>query len=199
MRETELFVISEQVLVEVVGRIRAEHWKLVLPPLFDRPGADKPLPLRAYVLRHAVDDARVPQLLAGETIDPDRSGVELLGPDPHATVARLADVACAAARDVDEHQIVHSDLGDVPARDFLRHLTITRSFVAHDIAMHLGSRACPLTEELSRAMWERTEPAAAHWRKLGIFREPLAPVPADVSWRDRFLMSAGRDPHALDH
>ena len=37
-------------------------------------------------------------------------------------------------------------------------------------------------------------PVAA--RSIGIFRDPL-PMPDDVSWRDRFLLSAGRDPHPL--
>ena len=46
-------------------------------------------------------------------------------------------------------------------------------------------------------MWEGTIPAAEMWRSYGIYREPLEPVPDDVSWRDRYLMAAGRDPHPL--
>jgi hypothetical protein len=46
-------------------------------------------------------------------------------------------------------------------------------------------------------MWEGTAPRAEAWRSIGIFREPIEPVPVDVSWRDRFLMMAGRDPHPL--
>ena len=70
-----------------------------------------------------------------------------------------------------------------------------RSFLAHDVAMALGSRACPLPEEQARALFERMEPDAGRWRARGVFREPL-PLPAGhVSWRDRFLLLAGRDPH----
>lgn len=169
-REAELFVMAEQVLVEVIGRIRPGDGATVLPPLF--PGHDGPAPIREAVARHARDDAAL-------------AGVEV-GDDPAADVPRLADAACAAAPTVTD-------------RDELLRLTMARSFLAHDIAMHLGSRACPLTEELARGLWEATQPEADSWRTQGVFAEPLTPVPADVSWRDRFLMSAGRDPHALDH
>ena len=93
--------------------------------------------------------------------------------------------------------MVHADGRDLGVRDYLAELTITRSFLAHEIAMHLGSRACPLTEELARGLCEVTGPAAARWRAAGFFREPM-PLPADVSWRDRFLLTAGRDPHPLE-
>lgn len=70
-----------------------------------------------------------------------------------------------------------------------------RAFLAHDVAMALGSRACPLPEALARALLERMEPDADRWREAGVFRERL-PLPAGhVSWRDRFLLLAGRDPH----
>ena len=32
IREAELFVMSEQVLIEVVGRIKGAAWEIVLPP-----------------------------------------------------------------------------------------------------------------------------------------------------------------------
>jgi hypothetical protein len=49
IREAELFVMAEQVLVEVVGRIRGERWDIVLPPLLDRPGTDRPAAMRIAV------------------------------------------------------------------------------------------------------------------------------------------------------
>jgi hypothetical protein len=40
-----------------------------------------------------------------------------------------------------------------------------------------------------------TAPEAERWRSYGVFRAPL-PLPAGhVSWRDQFLLMAGRDPH----
>jgi hypothetical protein len=219
IREAELFVMAEQVLVEVVGRIRGEQWDIVLPPLLDGPGAG-PTSIREAVTRSARDDARLPDLLAGAAEDGsdrfggdlldgdlldgdllggDPLGGDLLGDDAHAAVRTYSAAACAAAREVtDGDAEVHSSFGgDVPTRDYLSQLTITRSLLAHEIAMHLGSRACPLTEELARGLWEGTEPRAEYWRSIGFFREPM-PMPMDVSWRDRFLLSSGRDPHALE-
>jgi hypothetical protein len=70
-----------------------------------------------------------------------------------------------------------------------------RCFLAHDVAMALGSRACPLPEALAGDLLERMEPQAERWRADGVFRERL-PLPAGhVSRRDRFLLLAGRDPH----
>lgn len=196
IREAELFVMAEQVLVEVVGRITGSQWDIVLPPLLDRMGATRPTPMRDAVTYYAYDDACVPDLLAGRTSD-TVDGVPL-GAQPHAALAAIVEAACTAARKVDDGEaVVHADGRDLSARDYLLEMTITRSFLAHEIAMHLGSRACPLTEELARGLCEATGPAAARWRAAGFFREPM-PLPADVSWRDRFLLTAGRDPHPLD-
>jgi hypothetical protein len=201
IREAELFVMSEEIAVEVIGRIRTEHWDIVIPPMFDVPGADEPTSMRQLVARVAHDDALVPHLLAGATPHEvgDRPDGDLPGDDPHGVLTKVSAAACAAAREVtDGDAVVQSAHGDVPAADYLCRLTIAHMVAAHDIAMHLGSRACPFTEELARGMWERTDPEAQTWRARGIFREPL-PMPADVSWRDRFLLSAGRDPHPLHH
>ena len=198
IREAELFVMSEQVLIEVVGRITGPEWEIVLPPLLDRMGAARPTPMRDAVNYYAYDDACVPDLLAGRTSDVVESGGDLLGEQPHAALTAIVEAACTAARKVDDGEaVVHADGRDLSTRDYLLEMTITRSFLAHEIAMHLGSRACPLTEELARGLCETTGPAAAHWRAAGFFREPM-PLPADASWRDRFLLTAGRDPHPLE-
>jgi len=198
IREAELFVMSEQVLIDVVGRIPGPAWEIVLPPLLDRMGAARPIPMRDAVNYYAYDDACVPDLLAGRTSDAVESDGDLLGEQPHAALSPIVDAACTAARKVDDGEaVVHADGRELSTRDYLLELTITRSFLAHEIAMRLGSRACPLTEELSRGLCETTGPEAARWRAAGFFREPM-PLPADVSWRDRFLLTTGRDPHPLE-
>ncbi len=191
LREAGLFVAAQDVLVEVVGRIRPEHRHIVVPPQFDAPADSAPVPLPVLVERLARDDARLPDLLAGR--DPGDPPADAPAPDPR----RCAAAARAAVLRVDDPDVVVPGHGDVG--EFLLRGAIWRTFSAHDIAMHLGSRACPLTEEQARGLWEATQPAAARWRERGVFRAPLEPVPADVSWRDRFLMSAGRDPHPLVH
>ncbi len=197
IREAELFAQAEQVSVEVIGRIRGAQWDIVMPPLLDVLGADEPVSIRAAVGRHARDNARLPELLAGVTPDPRYDG-DLLADDPLDAATRYAEGACVAARKVDDGAaVVRGEGRELPVRDHLWELTIAHCFLAHEIAMQLGSRACPFTEELARGMCEGTAPRAEHWRATGFFREPL-PLPADVSWRDRFLLCAGRDPHALE-
>lgn len=195
--EAKLFVMAQDVIVEVVGRIRSEHRHLVLPPLF---AGERRLPLPAYVDALAREDAWVPDLLAGrrpEEVGADKFDGDLLGDDRPAAYARLATAAAAAAREARD-TVVHAPDGDVGAGAYLELLAIRRAFAAHDIAMHLGSRACPLTEELARGLWERTEPDVERWRERGVFGPQYEPMPPDVSWRDRFLTTAGRNPHALE-
>lgn len=197
--EAGLFVKAERMLVEVIGRIRSEHWRIVVPSVFERPGADKPAPMRPLVNRYAYDDAWVPDMLAGRSMDDvgrDKFDGGLIGDDPHAAVTRISESACAAASQVtDGDAVVHCSFGDVATREYLWQLNIARCFLAHEIAMALGSRACPLPEDLAKGMYDGTAPVAEHWRSIGIFREPLPYPPGHVSWRDQFLLTAGRDPH----
>jgi hypothetical protein len=202
LREAELFVMAEQVLVEVLGRIREQDLDIVLPPMFDLPGADHAAALGWVVEQYAYDEACVPDLLAGGSTDGlngSKLDREPLGDDRQAGIARIAEAASAAARQVCQGDaVVHAGYGDVATRDYLLLLTTTRSLLAHYVAIYLGSTACPLPEELARPLWEMTEPHADSWRSLGIFRNPL-PVPEKASWRDTFLLSAGHEPHPLGH
>ena len=201
IREAELFRKSQPVLNEVVGRIRAREWTLQLPPLLDIPGYDRQGSMRAAVARLVREDAQVPALLAGR--EPGPADEDPLGEDPHAAAVRSAGIAGDAAGAVTDGEAEARDLtgAGTTVADLLWQLTMVRSFLAHDIAMKLGSRACPLHEDLSRALWEQTGPDAARWRERGIFRDPLPLPPPEihVSWRDQFLMGAGRDPHPWMH
>ncbi len=194
IREAELFVMAEEMLLEVLGRVRAEHRNIIVPPMFDMPGADQPRPIRDLVAHYARDDAWVPDMLAGRTmaeVGPDKYDGDLpelarrswrrraRRPAPSTTRPRPCTAASATST----------------SREYLLQLIIARSFLAHDIAMALGSRACPLPEELARPMYEITAPEAERWRSYGVFRTPLPFPDGHVSWRDQFLLMAGRDPH----
>jgi hypothetical protein len=196
IREAEVFLLADEAMVRVFRQIRDEHWDTELPPLFDMPGADKPVPLRQAVNHHAYDDAWVPDMLAGRTMDEvgrDRFDGDLLGTDPHGNVARIASAAAAAARQVtDRDAIVHCSYGDVPVWDYFWQLNVARTVATHDVAALIGVDDA-LPEELCRGMWDGTEPSAETWRSFGIFRQPV-PVPADAPWRDRFLGLTGRRP-----
>jgi hypothetical protein len=100
IREAELFVLADVAMVDVFRQIRAEQWDAELPPVFDMPGADAPVPLWQAVNHLAYDDAWVPDLAAGRTMDEvgrDRFDGDLLGTDPHGNVARIAAAAREAA------------------------------------------------------------------------------------------------------
>ena len=197
--EAALFLKAETMLLEVLGRIRPEHRSLVIPPVFDMPGADHPRPLPELVAHYARDDAWVPDMLAGRTMaeaGADKYDGDLLGSDPRTALATIVEAACAAARTADDPQKpVHGGFGDVPTDNYLWQLNIARCFIAHDIAMALGSRACPLPEDLAKGMYEGLEADRQWWQDLGVFREPLPLPDGHVSWRDQFLLMAGRDPH----
>lgn len=186
IRDAELFVMAEDVLVEVIGRVRGEDRTIEMRPLADREG-DVAETIRRRLARHVAGDLGVPDLLAGREPQDQGSVHEVLGDDAAGAARSAAEKACAAARDVDDEAVAV----------VLRRLTIERALLAHEIAMHLGSRACPLTEDLARGLCELTEPEHEHarWVAEGLFREPLTPFPDDVSWRDRWLMVTGRDPH----
>lgn len=193
LREAELFVMAEQVLVEVLGRIRSQDRDIVLPEMFI--GAGRPMSIWQAVEQYARDDALVPVVLASKAARGSRPAPD----SPDTGVAEIAAAACAAARKViDGDVVVHSSQGALAARDFLLRATVARSLLAHYVAVYLGSTACPLPEELARPLWELTGPDAAMWRGLGYFRDPM-PLPDNVSWRDRFLLTAGHEPHPLGH
>ena len=222
--EAELFEMAETMLVEVLGRIRPEDQTIGLPTMFSGDalggtafrgtaltGSAQPMAqaLQQY-LRDDVLVARVlvARVLAGPGADPtDRgAGVEIRGADLRgaeiavADIAEVAQQAChAAAQVVEGDAAVPGSDGQLTVRDFLLRSTVERSLLAHYVAAYLGSTACPLPEELARPLWELTSPEAAAWRALGYFREPIPLPPVHVSWRDRFLMMAGHEPHPLGH
>lgn len=197
--EAELFVMAEMMTVEVLGRMGPEDRHVVVPSWSTTPGAGGPASLRRLMERAVEDDVRVPLLLAGDRVGSHAEPAAVVDDDRYARLAVASRTAIdAAQRAVDGNAVVHAAEGDLSTHDFLARATVTRSLLAHYVAAYLGSTACPLPEELARPLWELTEPDAARWRALGFFGQPR-PLPDHVSWRDRFLLSAGHPPHPLGH
>ena len=194
--EAEVFVLADQAAVRVYGQIREDQWDSELPPLFEMPGADQPVPLRQAINHYAYDNSWVPDMLAGRTMEEfgrDRFDGDRLGSDPRGNLERISAEACNAARKVtDREAIVHCSYGDVPTWDYFWQLNIARTIGAHDVARLIGTDDA-LSEELARRMWEGTEASAEMWRSMGVFRAPVA-VSSDAAWRDRFLALTGRLP-----
>ena len=194
LREAELFVMAEQMLVEVLGRVREQDRQIVLPPMY--PGAMDPLPIEQAIGRHLRQDVLLPGLVGDRVASP--------APGAGVTVAQAAEAACAAARRVVDGAAAVDGAAVAPGqaplstRAFLLRATLERSLLAHYVAAYLGSTACPLAEELARPLWELTAPDAPAWRASGYFRAAM-PLPDHVSWRDRFLLDGGHEPHPLGH
>lgn len=198
--DAELFVIADEMLVEVLSRIREADLSLELPPLLERPDYDSRSTLRFAVQVHLRSEDAAQRALTGQEAVPcpaiDRT---LPASALQAMVVAAAAVSSRAAKQAqDSRAILTTPQGLMSTEDYLRQLTLTRCLVAHYVAAVLGSTACPLPEELARPLWELTSPAAERWRARGYFRAPL-PLPEHVSWRDRFLLHAGHEQHPHVH
>ena len=104
MAEQEVFILADRALNHLIDQIRDDQWDMEMPPAFSRPGQG-PVTLRTIVNYHAYDDAWVPDMLAGKTMDEagktNYQG-DLLGDDPKGNFARLVERACTAVRDLDD-------------------------------------------------------------------------------------------------
>jgi hypothetical protein len=196
MREPDVFVLADSALDRVVSEIREDQWATVLPESFRTRRMDHAPTLREIVNYHAYDDAWVPDMLAGRTID--EAGAEkfkgdLLGSDPRASFAAIVEQACAAASACEDlDQVVHCSFGDYPARHYFWQINQFRALRAHDIANVIGANPS-LSAELVQGIWEEVSPNAEEWRAIGVFPAAI-PVPEDAPLQSRLLGLTGRRP-----
>jgi uncharacterized protein (TIGR03086 family) len=199
MDERELFVLADRTLLAVVHGIRTDQWSMTMPPEFLTRVSDHRPTLREVVNYHAYDDAWVPEMLAGRTMDEigrDAHQGNLLGdsPDGHAGYfAAYVEQACAAAQAVEDLDgTVHLSYGDYPVREYFWQITNFRGLRAHDIALAVGQDT-DLPPELVQGIWEQVLPKAEEWRSYGVFPEAV-PVPENAPLQDRLLGLTGRRP-----
>jgi len=167
-----------------------------MPPTFAMRREDHDVTLREVINYHAYDDAWVPDMLAGRTMDEagqDKFDGDLLGEDPKASFAAIVEKAVSAAEALTDPELtVHCSFGDFPAREFLWQINGFRGLRAHDIAQVIGIDST-LPDDLVAGIWEEIEPHAEEWRAIGVFG-PKVDVPADASMQDRLLGLTGRNP-----
>ena len=148
MNEIETFVKADQTLASVVDQIPDDRWDEQVPsdfPTFD----DRPYTFRQILDYQAYDEAWIPDMLAGRSIDDvgsdsygDPHGSDLLGDSPAQRFRDLTDKAIDAVEALDEadldDRIVHYSYGDYPAREALWHTIVFRSTRAYDLAKAIG-------------------------------------------------------------
>jgi uncharacterized protein (TIGR03086 family) len=196
MTEPEVFIAAEHALKKVVDQIRDDQWNMEMPPEFAMRKADHKVTLREIINYHAYDDAWVPDMLAGKTMEEtgkEKFDGDLLKDDPKGNFARIVDAAIAAAQELpDLDRTVHCSFGDFPAREYFWQINSFRGIRAHDIAKVIGVDS-RLPEELVRGLMDELAPHAEEWRAMGIFG-PRVEVPEDASLQDKLLGLTGRQP-----
>jgi hypothetical protein len=198
MREAEVFVLANRALNDVIQHVKDDQWTMTMPADFATRQTDHAPTLREVVSYHAYDDAWVPDMLAGRTLDQagrDKFDGDLLGADPKASFAAIVDTACAAATELDDpDRIVHCSFGDFPAREYFWQINGFRGLRAHDLALVIGVES-RLPDELVQGMWEEISPHVEEWRAIGVFPAAV-PVPESAPLLDRLLGITGRSPIA---
>jgi uncharacterized protein (TIGR03086 family) len=198
MTEPDVFVLADRTLNGVIARIRDEQWDVPVPASFLTRQSDHRPTLREIVNHLAYDDAWVPDMLAGRTMDEAgraKFDGDLLGADPGASFAAIVELACAAAGQLDDlDRTVHCSFGDYPAREYLWQINGFRGLRAHDIARVIGVDAT-LPDALVQGLWDEISPNAEEWRAIGVFPKAV-PVSEDAPLQDRLLGLTGRDPRA---
>lgn len=189
MKQRDLFLLSDAALRDVIDRIRPDQLELPVPAEWTRTTD----PTLLDVLEaHAFDEAWVPDVLAGRTVDEvgDAYAGDLLGGDPLAKYDELNDRATVAANQpLVADDVVHLSYGDFPVSVYFEHVSTYRAFQAWSIAKLLGLDYS-LPAELVDALWEIVLPQVEDWRAMGIFGPEVA-VPADADRETQLLGKTG--------
>lgn len=198
MKEQDVFILADQLLNDVIQQIQDDQWDIQMPESFATKATGANTTLRDVINYHAYDEAWVPDMLAGrsmEEVGKDAFDGNLLGDDPKGNCATLSKKAIVAAKELDDlDQTVHFSYGDYPAREALKHITSFRGLRVYDIAKVIGADT-DMPPELVQALWDQISPNIDEWRSLGVF-PPAVEVPEDASLQDKLLGMTGRDPNA---
>lgn len=169
----------------VVAQVQPDQWHL-------------PTPCTEWDVRQLVnhvtgEDAWVPPLLAGSTIDDVGSSLDgdLLGEDASETWATYAAAAvAAAAEDGAVDRMVHNSSGLKAAAQYLDEVTADHVIHTWDLARGIGAPEV-LDPELVEWALAFLVPLVEEWRTYGVFAEAVD-VPDDADAQQRLLALTGR-------
>ena len=196
MREQAVFILADQILNHVIQQIRDDQWAMVMPPDFAMRDPERTVTLREVINYHAYDDAWVPDMLAGRTMDEvgtTKFDGDLLGADPKGQFAAIVDTACHAASAVaDLERVVHCSFGDFTTREYFWHITSFRGLRAHDLAQVIGVDS-RLPDDRLQGLSAEVSPHAEEWRGIGVFG-PKVEAPDNADLHAKLLGLTGRQP-----
>jgi hypothetical protein len=197
MSDTDVFVLADRALSRVVEQIADDQWEMQMPASFAQGHEADTIPsLRTIIGYHAYDDAWVPDMLAGRTMDEAGKAKfdgDLLGENPKASFAAIVDKACDAATQLDDlNRTVHCSFGDYPAREYFWQINGFRGLRAWEIAKVIGVDPT-LPGDLVQGLWDELSPVADSYRQYGVLPAAI-PVPDDAPLMQRLLGLVGRDP-----
>jgi len=193
MDARELFLQSDAALRSVIDRLTPADLDRPVPAEWSSGHRSASATMRDIVARHAYDEAWVPDLLAGRTVDQvgDRWSGDLLGSDPIAAYDALNDAATAAMTDpdLDTAMTIHFSYGDYPFAEGILHPTSYRAFQAWQIARLLDIDF-HLSPELIAGLDELIVPTVPTLRAYGAFPPEQTP-PEGADAETRLLCAVG--------
>lgn len=198
LSEPDVFILADNALDAVVAQITDEQWATEMPESFVTRMLDHRPTLREIINYHAYDDAWIPDVLAGRTIDEvgkEAFKGDLLGDNPKLAFRAIVDKAVEAAQALgDLSGTAHLSYGDYTVQQYLWQANYFRGLRAYEIARVIGVDPT-LPDDLVQGLWDSLGPVAEEWRTIGVFG-PEVEVPADAPLMDRLLGLIGRDPAA---
>ncbi|TFD59821.1 hypothetical protein E3T39_09000 [Cryobacterium suzukii] len=189
MKQREMFLQADAALRSVVDRLTPEQLALPAPAEWSR---KKDPTLRDILASHAEDEAWLPAVLAGRTIEEvgDTYKGDLLGDDPIGHYDRINEATTAVVTgDLDPDRVVHLSYGDYSLAEALQHTALYRAFQAWSIAKHVGLQYS-LPDVLVENLWEQIAPDIELWRSFGVF-PPEVPVPENANREVALLGKTG--------
>jgi hypothetical protein len=183
--EQQLFLASDAALREVIDQFTSVTLALTVPAEWS---TDKTTTMSGLLANHAKDEAWVPDVIAGKTMDEvgDAWKGDLLGSDPVGNYDKLNDLATTAVKKpIADGQIAHLSYGDFPVSTFLEHTSYYRGFQAPLIAKVAGI-PFHMTDDLIDLLWSSVEPNIDELRAIHVFGPPVE-VP-DGSDREALLL-----------
>lgn len=161
MNEKTLFILADQTFLEVISHIKANQWSMTLPDWFQRGKSQNNVTLKEIIHYHAYDEAWIPDMLAGETMEEvgkDAYRDDLLGDDIVYDFSILTDKAISAVKSLNDYdRTVHCSFGDFKAREFLWQANSFRGFRSYDIAKLIGMQL-DWPAELVQGLWNELSP-----------------------------------------